>query len=1078
MKEKPFRLFSRAALALLMMLLTTTSAWADTKTVSYIDADGTQKSVEATVLTGNETPGSYGTIELVAGWYAVTHDVSYTNPIIGDLYGTVHIILCDGAELSVIVNNTDYTSAFSLNLDSPLSIYGQSAGTGRLTARNDIESKACSGIFAEGGITINGGIVNATASASGIHAASNAITINGGQVTATNTQSGNNYYGIITYGTITLGLRKASDFITSTSYSGTVNIKSGQRLTDGDNIYTGNSVSIPGNKTLRLADFTDNGDGTYSIGSATGWGVFCDALQDNDTYNRFSDKTVKLIDDIEVSRMAGSSGHDFKGTFDGKGNTITLAIGTTDSPVTEEYAAPFRNVENGANIHSLVVDGHIYTNQKYAAGIVGNQYGTVNLQNCHVSTIIHSSKNGDGTHGGIVANQHGTLTIEGCVFDGRFVTTNGTTSCGGLVGYHSAGTCTISNCLYAPTEYSLATGESYITSGATFCRNYSGTPANCYYTQTLGTAQGKLRHSITAGERVSVANAGAATNYSVSGITTNGTGIKYGDVLYAGSGDAVSLSLSNTPPTGCILSAYTASAGTLSGDANPYTLTMPDANVTIGATFIEVGDGTASNPYVIYDWNTFRDWMTNYYDDYKDKYFKLGADVNATTMVCDESHPFCGTFDGNGHTLTISYESSETYCAPFRIVSIATIRNLHVAGTITTSELYAAGIVGKVKDYCSASLTIENCRCSVAITSTKGTKSDTNNAYLGGIVGVNSYGATTTISGCVFDGKLLNPYGYACGGFIGKNALGTNKGTATISNSLFAPSEVTVLAENSQTFCRGTDPTFYNAYYTQKLGDKQGTKGILLFDGGVAATANEGVVSRCNGAQYKVQLQGRTLYKDGKWNTLVLPFAISDFTGTPLEDATVKELLTTSNLDNNGTLTLNFSDALTAIEAGKPYIVKWSKDAGYDANPSNYDLVNPVFTGVTIDNTNRDVDFTDGSGSFKGTYAPLEITDANRSKVLLLSGNNKLGYAKTDRTIANGKALGTCRAYFYFPGSQTARSFVMNFGDDDTQTTGIVHTEITESTEMADAIYDLQGRRIEKPKKGLYIVNGKKVLVH
>ena len=225
-----------------------------------------------------------------------------------------------------------------------------------------------------------------------------------------------------------------------------------------------------------------------------------------------------------------------------------------------------------------------------------------------------------------------------------------------------------------------------------------------------------------------------------------------------------------------------------------------------------------------------------------------------------------------------------------------------------------------------------------------------------------------------------------------------------------------------------------------------------------------------------VTLSDRTLYKDGYWNTLVLPFAISDFTGTPLEDATVKKLLTTSNLDNNGTLTLNFSDALTAIEAGKPYIVKWSKDAGYDANPSNYDLVNPVFTGVTIDNTNRDVDFT--GGSFMGTYAPLEITDANRSKVLLLSGGNKLGYAKTDRTIANGKALGTCRAYFYFPGSQTARSFVMNFGEDDTQTTGIFHTEITESTEMADAIYDLQGRRIEKPKKCLYIVNGKKVLVH
>ena len=69
-----------------------------------------------------------------------------------------------------------------------------------------------------------------------------------------------------------------------------------------------------------------------------------------------------------------------------------------------------------------------------------------------------------------------------------------------------------------------------------------------------------------------------------------------------------------------------------------------------------------------------------------------------------------------------------------------------------------------------------------------------------------------------------------------------------------------------------------------------------------------------------------------------------------------------------------------------------------------------------------------------------------------------------------------------------SRGLVLNFEEEGTPT-GVGHTEITEglarrpagesqSTEMADAIYDLQGRRIEKPKKGLYIVNGKKVLVH
>jgi hypothetical protein len=57
------------------------------------------------------------------------------------------------------------------------------------------------------------------------------------------------------------------------------------------------------------------------------------------------------------------------------------------------------------------------------------------------------------------------------------------------------------------------------------------------------------------------------------------------------------------------------------------------------------------------------------------------------------------------------------------------------------------------------------------------------------------------------------------------------------------------------------------------------------------------------------------LFKDGGWNTLCLPFALTDFTGTVLEDAMVMTLSEASF--SNGTLTLDFGDA-TAMEAGKP----------------------------------------------------------------------------------------------------------------------------------------------------------------
>lgn len=74
--------------------------------------------------------------------------------------------------------------------------------------------------------------------------------------------------------------------------------------------------------------FTVNAAGTvYTIHDADGWELFCSALNDLDTYNRFSGKTVTLSADITVSTMAGSDKHDFCGTFDGDKHTLTFNYG-------------------------------------------------------------------------------------------------------------------------------------------------------------------------------------------------------------------------------------------------------------------------------------------------------------------------------------------------------------------------------------------------------------------------------------------------------------------------------------------------------------------------------------------------------------------------------------------------------------------------------------------------------------------------------------------------------------------------------------------------------------------------------
>ncbi len=322
---------------------------------------------------------------------------------------------------------------------------------------------------------------------------------------------------------------------------------------------------------------TQSGD-TYTITSTAGWDEFCTLLTNNDK-GYFGGKTVKLGADITVTTMAGASGHDFTGTFDGDGHTLTVNY-VSDGL----YVAPFRYVESGCVIKNLNVTGSINTSHKCAAGIIGLQYGTVNLLNCRSSVIITSSVSGDGTHGGLVASNgnstYSILTIEGSVFDGKLLTNNGTKCCGGLVGWRSdKATLNITNSLYAPSA--ATSSETWVgTDGsATFSRNGTSSLTNCYYTATLGTAQGKATRSVIPGENTTVAVAltGTTTQYTVSGITAySGGGLQLGSDLYYGSGDQLALTLGNTAPIGYQYS-YTASEGTLSGT----TLTMPDADVTI-----------------------------------------------------------------------------------------------------------------------------------------------------------------------------------------------------------------------------------------------------------------------------------------------------------------------------------------------------------------------------------------------------------------------------------------------------------------------------------------------------------------
>ena len=244
---------------------------------------------------------------------------------------------------------------------------------------------------------------------------------------------------------------------------------------------------------------------------------------------------------------------------------------------------------------------------------------------------------------------------------------------------------------------------------------------------------------------------------------------------------------------------------------------------------------------------------------------------------------------------------------------------------------------------------------------------------------------------------------------------------------------------------------------------------VLADDDASATTKNADLLDEFESFTTDVTLADRTLYKDGDWNTLCLPFNVT-LKGSVLEGATVKKLNGEKSSLEDGKLTLTFEDEKEELTAGIPYIIKWEQGD---------DITNPVFEGVTISSIRpTEVMSNDGQVSFVGQYSSFNIVESgangenegNKNEILLLSSGNKLGYSKNPRT------LHAFRCHFKTYSETKARSFELDFGDGETTVLTLVNSE---KRIVNSEVYDLQGRKLNgKPtKKGLYIHNGKAVVI-
>lgn len=202
----------------------------------------------------------------------------------------------------------------------------------------------------------------------------------------------------------------------------------------------------------------------------------------------------------------------------------------------------------------------------------------------------------------------------------------------------------------------------------------------------------------------------------------------------------------------------------------------------------------------------------------------------------------------------------------------------------------------------------------------------------------------------------------------------------------------------------------------------------------------------------------RTFYKDGEWNTLCLPFAVAD-AKTAFDNAELREVDTEKSNGN----TIVFKEA-TAIEAGKPYLIKWANSSSDAVN------VEKKFEGVTLVAAATPVVVKEGGISFNGFYKMTAASELGGASVAAIGAGNKLF------KVNEGKMKGFRAAFVLSSNAQASKYKVVIDGT----ATGIEDLVI-DSVKANGRVYNLNGQYVGNSlnglQPGLYIQNGKKIVV-
>ena len=808
-------------------------------------------------------------------------------------------------------------------------------------------------------------------------------------------------------------------------------------------------------------------NGYYEIGTKAQLNWFAVRVNGHDTYHSSTpgvrDINGKLTADIDFSdqtNMIGGDGNGvaYQGTFDGQGHKVTLGYAAN-----AHNAALFRTIAN-AHIMNLVTDGTISNeNSNCAGGIFGGSHGASLVENCVSYVALSRNNGGDATFGGIGAYMHDNGKIKNCAFYGSIETPSATGN-GGLLGYaNGGGSNAIENCIVNATAFTFS-GNS-----VSVARN-TGNVKHTYVVNAGNATQTEAKTAtadqVTSGELAFIINSesesGMAWYQKLGGTDAEPAPLPFVDAnkvvyqngdLYCDGMSKGSAQYSNTEGQNRDKHNYGTDWGLCTNSHDG--IVCDDAKPDFAKQ---------DNGYYEIDTKQKLNWFALFVNQGKgnDANAKLTADIDmdgitAFPGIGTNDHRYAGTFDGNGKkisNLVMNWDQQGVGLIS-RATGGVTVKNLTIDNTckFTGKEGVAAFIGGTYGD---GNFVIENCGNEAEVNATS--------MNAGAFLGCNYAGQNSRA-------KFLNCYN--TGAINSKKEGGAFSGWAhqyfTVENCYN-----TGALNGCEGFIRGYNQTITNCWSTSnnasgtygraannEINDiTDGTVFAALFDAAPVwymdfdATPAHPVLYEPATLVMKEDFPNRfvagetadvKVYRamtagDTDWNTLCLPF---DLDGKTLFSAVAQ-------LDNVDGTTLKFTSVTDRkLVAGKAYLVK----------PTDAGITTIEATGVEL----KAATPTTVTGyAFTGIYEPTAIDEGD----LFVAAYNKLTPADN-----SGNKLKGFRAYFDVTGTGArATSFVI----DDT-TTGIIGIDGTVIEN--GKIYNLNGQKVQNAQKGLYIVNGKKVVI-